>query len=758
MGSPKKDRKNFVSPQAAHWWSRAGMLVAFAVILVGAAIRLWDPFPVEAVRLKAFDAYNRIAPRPRLENSPVVIVDIDEKSLAEFGQWPWPRTRIADLLVSLRDSGAAVAGFDIVFAEEDRTSPDAIANTLSSLPADLRDNLLSLPDNDEILSRVISTFRTVLGQASGKGQQSANMGPAALQTSVKGVRTLGQVETDDPASFLFSHPTLISNIPLLEEHAQGRGVFSVEDEVDGVVRRVPVVTAVADVLKPALTLEMLRVAFSGNSIFLTLDQAGLVDVRLQTPQGAYRVPVDEKGRVWVYFSEPDQPGTNNSHFYISAADVLNGTVPLEKLAGKLVLIGTSASGLLDIRATPISARLPGVEVHANLLETILTQDFIQYPPEMLVLELVSVLALGLIMILVMPRIGPLWTLSGLLLVGLGLIGSSWYLFSEHKLLIDASYPGLMVAALFAVLTFTNFARDAAEKRQVRSAFSQYLSPDIVEQLAKHPEQLKLGGETRYMTLLFCDVRGFTTISERFKDDPQGLTSLINQLLTPLTDAILQKSGTIDKYMGDCVMAFWNAPIEDADHEIHACDAALDMLQQLAEVNAMRKDEEPLKIGIGVNSGDCVVGNMGSDQRFDYSVIGDAVNLASRLEGQSKSYGVDIIVGPDTAASAADHFAFAELDLIAVKGKSEAVKIYALLDDFTHIDRAAFSKFLENHTTFLNAYRSQNWLQALNIAARCSKELDGRLENYYREMSKRIQYFQQTPPSPDWDGVYEALNK
>lgn len=742
---------------AARWWSRVGILIASALIILAAATRLWDPLPVETLRLKTFDFYNRLLPRPRLENSPVVIVNIDEKSLVEFGQWPWPRTRVARLLASLRDAGAAVAGFDIVFAEEDRTSPDAIANSLPGLNAPVRENLLSLPSNDERLARIMKTFRTVLGQAAGKDDTGDLPDDAASATSVKGIRTLGPAGKE-PSDFLFSHPSLIGNIPVLEENALGRGIFSVADEVDGVVRRVPVITDVAGVLKPALTLEMLRVAFAGNSIFLTMDQAGLVDVGLQTPRGDFRVPVDEKGRVWVYFSEPDNLSKDNSHFYISAADILNKEVPPERLAGKLVLIGTSAAGLLDIRATPISARLPGVEVHANLLETILTQNFIQYPPEIRVLELAMIIIQGAIMILLIPRIGPVWTLAGLLLLGGSLIGTSWYLFEEYKILVDVTYPGIVVAILFAVLTFTNYARDAVEKRQVRSAFSQYLSPDVVEQLARHPEQLKLGGETRYMTSLFCDVRGFTTISEQFKQDPQGLTSLLNQLLTPLTEAILRRNGTIDKYMGDCVMAFWNAPLLDPDQEAHACQAALEMLRQLDQVNETRSDAEPLKIGIGINSGECVVGNMGSDQRFDYSVIGDAVNLASRLEGQSKTYGVDIIVGPDTAAAVTDKFALAELDMIAVKGKSEAVKIYALIGNFNSITHEHFQEFTKEHSEFLSAYRGQNWASAKEHLQNCRQHLSGRLNAYYDLMTERISLFETTPPPSNWNGVFEATSK
>lgn len=743
------------------WWNRIGLVIALAVLLSGIGIRLWDPVPVEALRLKTFDLYNRLLPRPRLDNSPVAIVDIDEKSLADLGQWPWPRTQIAQLLSALRDQGAVVAGFDVVFPEWDRTSPGRIADTAMNMPPTLKDQLRQLPSNDTILAETIAGFRTVLGQAGSKTDAVTAPPQSARETSVKAYRTIDGTTDAAPADYLFKQPTLIGNIAVLEDNAMGRGIFSVEDEIDGIIRRVPIVTEIDGVMKPALSLEMLRVAFDGNSILLTLDKAGLVDVSVQTSQGPYRVPVDERGRVWVYFSEPDlfNHPQNKGHFYVSASDVLQGNLPPGRLSGKLVLIGTSAAGLLDIRATPIYARLPGVEVHANLLETILTQNFLRYPPEMLPIELATVFLSGLLMLLLIPRVGPLWTLSGLVLLGGSFIGVSWYLFAEQKFLVDITYPGIIAGALFAVLTFTNYARDAAEKRQVRSAFSQYLSPDLVEQLADHPEQLKLGGETRRMTLLFCDIRGFTTISEHYKSDPQGLTQLINRLLTPLTDAILRHRGTIDKYMGDCVMAFWNAPITDPEQERHACRAALDMLNELQSVNAQEDGlQAPLRIGIGINSGDCVVGNMGSAQRFDYSVLGDAVNLASRLEGQSKSYGVDIIVGEDTAATVRDEFALLELDMIAVKGKKDAVRIYALLDDFRSMDKVAFEAAVNQQNRFLETYRKQNWDQAETIISDGSNCLDGKLSDYYRLMGQRIQQFRQSPPAKDWDGVYTADSK
>mgnify|MGYP003700576055 FL=1 len=381
-------------------------------------------------------------------------------------------------------------------------------------------------------------------------------------------------------------------------------------------------------------------------------------------------------------------------------------------------------------------------------------------------EMISILVAGVLLIIFVPRVGPIVTLVGLVAASGGIAATSWYLFTEERTFLDVTYPGAMVFAVYAVLAFSNYARDAAEKRQVRGAFSQYLSPDLVEQLAENPDQLRLGGETKKMTLLFCDVRGFTTISESYRADPQGLTRLINRLLTPLTNEILKRQGTIDKYMGDCIMAFWNAPLEDGRQEAHACEAALAMFASLETLNEERKREAeeggfeflPLNIGIGINTGDCVVGNMGSDQRFDYSVLGDAVNLASRLEGQSKSYGVGTVIGEETADAVREAMPVAELDLIAVKGKSEAVRIFTILGAPEIMQSPDYEALMQDHDAMMAAYRAQRFDEAEELIGRCEGRLDGVLDAFYAVYRERIAMFRQEPPPADWDGVFIATTK
>ena len=344
------------------------------------------------------------------------------------------------------------------------------------------------------------------------------------------------------------------------------------------------------------------------------------------------------------------------------------------------------------------------------------------------------------------------------------ITASWLAFTEYRLLVDPVFPALVVLLVYLAGSLINYLRSEIERNQVRGAFSRYMSPALVEELARNPDKLVLGGEMKDMTLLFADMRGFTAISEQFKGDPTGLMSLINRFLTPMSDLILDRSGTIDKYMGYCIKAFWNAPLNDTEHGRHACASALAMFGALDALNAEIKTERetagelyrPINIGIGLNSGECCVGNMGSEKRFDYSLLGDTVNLAARLEGQSKTYGVGIVIGETTRAEA-PKYACLELDLIKVKGKDEAVRIYTLLGDAAYLEGAEFGALAERHAAMLEAYRGQNWARARECLAEC-RTLDGALDKFYDLYAERLDVFEADPPGADWDGVFVATSK
>ena len=720
--------------------------LALLVFLLG--LRIWDPPPLQELRLRVFDTFQVIAPRAVTQH-PATIVDIDEESLKTYGQWPWPRTLVAELVDRLTELGALVIAFDVIFAEPDRLSPAALARELGNLDDSTRLRLTQLPNNDQTLADALRQSRVVLGQS---GTHVAAPDPQPKQT-ISGVATIGP----DPTSYLVQFAGLLRNLPELEQAAAGRGLISIRADADGIVRRLPMVMIAQSVIAPALVLEMLRVVTRSGAILIKTDAAGVRSVAVP----GLELPTDRNGQVWIHFSRHDP-----AH-YVSAKQVLEGRVPRDSVEHKLALIGTSAVGLLDVQHTPVEAIMPGVEIHAQMLENVLAKSVLSYPSRAVVLELMNTVVVGIAAI----ALGPVLSAATLLVLGAlitaSLVSITWYAYSHANILLDFTFPLLSSLLVYVCLVFFNYFREQRQRRWIRSAFGQYLAPTLVEQLAGSPEKLVLGGEQRTMTILFGDVRGFTAIAELYRDDPHGLTVLINKLLTPLSKAILSNRGTIDKYMGDAVMAFWNAPISDPAHQLHACDAALEMIRQLKQLNEQRQAEAeasgikflPLKIGIGLNTGECVVGNFGSDFRLNYSVLGDAVNLASRLEGQTKFYGVPIIVGSQTAERAMEKFALLELDWITVKGKSQPETIYALLGGQELATDPAFQELRGQASQMLACYRAREWRRASDTLARC-RPVAGRfgLETYADLYGTRIEACMRSEPPSQWAGVFVAEMK
>ncbi|WP_417797848.1 CHASE2 domain-containing protein [Terasakiella pusilla] len=720
------------------------------LLLIGLlTIQVLDPYPVQFMRNKVFDMYQRAEPR-EVKSRPVTIVDLDEESLATVGQWPWPRSIIGDMVANLFRMGAGVVAFDMAFPEPDRLSPNMIADNVAGLDPALEEQLRGLPSNDEYFANIIRQTRVILGQAGFDREIEDQVHRPPVKKSI-GFRG------EKPNAFVPSLPSLVRNVPVLEEAAAGHGFFSLFPENDGIVRRVPTLFQFDGDIYTGLSIEMLRVATGRQTILATANSNGVESVAIAK---GLILPTDQKGRVWPHFSKHDKAK------YVSARDVLSGVVDPAMIKGKLILVGTSAVGLLDIRSTPVEGTLPGVEVHANVIESVFDQAFLERPNNMNGAEFLLTLAVGLILIILVPMIGAKWTLILFALIAGGSGATSWYLFSEKKMLFDAGFAMFATLGIYVQLTYMGYAAEEAQKKQVRSAFSHYMSPALVERLAEDPSGLKLGGENRPMTLLFCDVRGFTSISELF--DAEGLTKLINKFLTPLTNVILNRQGTIDKYMGDCIMAFWNAPLDVENHEREGCLSALAMIDSLVEVNErLEKEAEeegrphiPLKIGIGLNTGVCCVGNMGSDQRFDYSVLGDPVNLASRLEGQSKAYGVTIVIGENTYKNVLD-LACIELDLIQVKGKTEAVRIYSVLGDDTVAQKPEFIAYADHHAKLLQAYRNQEWAKVRDMIVSANQmihELAMEHHGLYALYEERMKEYEINPPAADWDGVFIATSK
>jgi adenylate cyclase len=728
---------------------RSIYLVPFALLLAAIAARLAAPDLLDRLSLIWFDLYQRAAPRAA-GDTPVRIVDIDDRSLAEIGQWPWPRTIVAQLVSKLAEAGAAVVVFDIDFAEPDRTSPQMLRSLLAGNGGgEAAERLLAaLPDPDSRLAEAMKSVPTVTGFI--LTDRGATPAPAAKG----GFSFVG----NDPLRHVIGFDRAVSNLPMIEAAAAGNGFLNQYPDWDNVVRRVPLILKLGGKAYPSLVAEALRVAAgakgyvaraAGANAEKSLGQStGLTAIRI----GDWIVPTDAAGRVWVRYA-PRQPDRT-----VSAADVLAGKVPADRLAGQIVLIGTSAAGVInDQRATPIGPDIPGVEIHAQLLDQILQGSFLTRPDWAVGAEIVFAFVLGAILILCFPSIGAFWSaVLGAAAVAAA-FGLSWLAFYYCQWLIDPIYPWAVLTLVYLVASLVGHLRTEARQREIRSAFSRYMSPHYVAELAAHPEKLVLGGETKIMTIMFCDIRGFTTRAEGM--DAPTLTHFMNTFLSPMTEIITEHKGTIDKYIGDCIMAFWNAPLDDPDHAKNAVRAVQAMRAKLvelnrgweAEANAAGRTFDPVRMGIGLNSGACCVGNFGSQQHFDYSLLGDPVNLASRLEGLGKLYGVDLVIGEQTALLLGDP-ALIEIDLVAVKGKQQAGRVFTLPSE------AESPQIAETHSALLQAYRGRDWSRALQLLDDARLAAARYLAPIYDLYRRRIAEYQRHAPPPDWNGVFTAEEK
>ncbi len=731
-------------------WFGLGRLFSLILLILLVQLRAWDPLPLETIRLKTFDLYQWLQPRI-LSEQPVVIVDIDEKSLESIGQWPWPRTIVAKLIDQISKAGAKAVAFDIAFSEQDRLSPNLLADVLPNLDEITQNAMRNARSNDQIMADSIGKSKVILAQSGipVAKQQFENQDWPETAFAILGT---------DPAPYVIKYPHLLHNVPILEKSASGRGLFTISPEIDGIVRRIPLIMMAGGKLKPSLALELLRVGNNVDTILVRANELGVESIVV----GDIMIPTDERGRFWVNFTrhEPSR--------YVSAKDVLDGTEAVwRKLKDKLVLVGTSAVGLLDLKATPVDPAMPGVEIHAQIIETILTNSYLSRPGFAAGVEVLMSLIIGLFIILFAPILGAFIMLILGGGVAAGLVAASWYFYTQYGFLFDVGYPLVSTFVVYSVLVFYNYFQSERSRREVRAAFGQYLSPELVNQLANNPERLSLGGETREVTILFSDVRNFTAVSEQYKEDPAGLTKLMNDLLTPLSNAVMERKGTIDKYMGDAIMAFWNAPLDDSDHPSNACASALEMQKRLKALNnRLRSEAEKqgfqftdMRAGIGINTGYCVVGNMGSEMRFDYTAMGDPVNIASRIEGLTKQLGVDALVGEQTALNA-EGFALLEADLIRVIGKQQPERVFFLAGDQKIATQSEFSVLAKSHQTMLDAYRSQDWSKALEALENSLSTSIGLfdLSRLYGVYKSRIEEFMENGAPENWDGVYEATTK
>jgi adenylate cyclase len=739
------------------------LLLPLALLAGAILLRQQDPLPIQQLRNLVFDSYQRLAPRPFDPALPVRIGDIDEKSLDRFGQWPWPRGEMAHIIDRLRALGAAAIALDVIYAEPDRGGPTSFASALPADPAfdAARAAIAQLPDPDQTLAAAIAKVPTVVAFAA---QSTDPLRQQALPVAKAGFSFAG----DNPADFVMPWPYWVTTLPLLQEAAAGVASVNADPDFDGTIRRIPVFVKLPDPgnptpFRPSLAIEALRVAQGASTYQIKSSSAsganpwfestGIAMVKIGQPI----VPTSSNGGVLLYDSG-HQPGR-----FFSLADIWDEDFDQTQIAGRIIFIGSSAAGLRDYKPTPNAETMTGIEIHAQIAEQIASGIYLTRPYWATEMELMVLLGFGLVLVFLAQWRSAILGFAVAVAGIAGAFGGSYQLFLTQGFLLDPLYPAGIAFLIFVAATLIGYIRTEREKAHVRGAFSRYLSPILVDQLSQHPERLKLGGELRELTVMFCDIRGFTKMSEGL--DPQALTHVINGFLTPMTRVIQNRQGTIDKYIGDCIMAFWNAPIDVKPHGRMAILAAFDMRAELSHINAhfaaeaKKTDGRPihLRIGIGLNSGICCVGNMGSEQRFDYSVLGDTVNVASRLESLSPVYGVDLVIGAETAATVPD-FALLEIDQVRVKGKERPLRIYAGLGDEQVAASNSYQALKPLHDAMLTAYRGQEWDEAETALAAARATAPEELTPLYELYAARIADYRAAPPPADWDGVFEARSK
>jgi adenylate cyclase len=704
-----------------------------------------------------FDAYQRAAPRP-YEDAAVRVVDIDEESIAKLGQWPWPRTQLAELTRRLTEAGAGVIAYDVVFSEADRTSPARLAEQAKrdkSDPAAIA-ALEALPDNDRLFAETLAQSPVVLGYFLGHGAKNAT-----VETKV-GIAFLGSPPNDWKTNF--ENATV--PIPALRAAAADLGFVSRTGDTDGVVRQAPLIASQNGQLLPSLSLQALRVGQQTESLVVkTSDGSGEMAAGgridpVSVKVGDIVVPMTAQGEMWVYYTA-DAPQRS-----VPVWKIMTGALPqaeMEKLfGGHLVFIGTSAPGLYDVVSTPLKEREAGVMVHAQAAEQIILQKFLTRPDWAPGMERSALLLFGILMALALPWMGATrGALLGLVMTG-GMGLASWLAFRQQMMLLDPTYPILgLIGAWVSVTAFTYW-REERQRAYIHQAFDRYLAPEMVKRIVDDPSRLELGGEEREMTVLFCDIRGFSRISERL--GPQEIIRFLIAFLTPMCDILLAKKATIDKFIGDAILAFWNAPLDDPDQYGNAARGALAMVARLEQLNVemAAQSAEPwpgdVAIGIGMNAGTCCVGNMGSAQRLSYSLIGDTVNVASRIEGLTKYYGVAIAIGEALQVRLRE-FATVPLDRVRVVGRDAPETVYALIGDEGVAGTEAFRAFAAAHEAMLLAYRAQDWDGALAaVDAQEGAAAGYGLGKLYALVRERIAGYRAAAPGTDWDGVYGATEK
>ena len=728
--------------------------LAATALLLANAMRFVDIGLIERLELISYDTRLKLT-MPGGVDPRIVIVDLDEKSLAEIGRWPWGRDRMAELVYKLFERHQiAVLGFDVLFAEPD------VSSGLDKLRALEKGKLRDVPgfkaeldkiapslDHDGLFAAAIAKYPVVLSvhfEFSHSQSDMRNVGalpPPVLTAADLFGRTFSSLQG----------LKFIGNLSQFQTPAASGGLIDAEPEVDGVYRRAPMLIKHDGDYYEAFSLAIARLLAGSPQLIPVLppepDPSGYDEIE-SLRFAKISIPVGTNVSAFIPFR-----GLQGSYPYVSATDILHDRIPADQLQGAIVLVGTTAAGLFDLRSTPVGAVYPGVEVHANLIAGMLDNTFKQSPPYALAIEVVMLFLIGLILSFLLPRLNPIIGSIAVVLTVALIIGSNLYIWSQNMVWPLAS-PVLLAILIYGINMTYGFFVERRAKKQISGLFGQYIPPELVDEMTEDPSSVNMEGESRELTVLFSDVRGFTTISEGL--DPQALSQLMNAYLTPMTRAIHKQRGTIDKYMGDAIMAFWGAPLHDKNHADNALAAAMEMIHLLGKLSVefRARGWPELRIGVGLNTGPMNVGNMGSEFRRAYTVMGDAVNLGSRLESLTKNYGVDILVG-ETTMQAASNMLFRQLDRVRVKGKDEPVTIYEPMGRLNRVSQELKDEVAQFHEVIAH-YLAREWQQALTALAVLEAKHPGtKLHELYR---KRIEYFMANPPEPEWDGVFTYETK
>jgi adenylate cyclase len=729
-----------------------------------ALIFLIGPSFLEMIELKTLDL--RFKSRGAMKgNDTIALAVIDEKSLDEEGRWPWPRSKMARLINYLSDDGAKVIGFDVGFLEPDENSNIYFIQKLKSKIGDLKlknkeldrflDESKNLADNDLILAAAIkrSKAKVVLGyffhmSQEGIGykieREAIDKKIAQISASRYPITQFSQEDTDIDLFLRKAYAPEV-NLPIFNQATDSYGYFNMFPDSDGVVRWIPLIIKCGQEIFPPLSIQTIWNYFDRPPLIAEVAAYGMQGIRM----GEIEIPTNEKGQMMINYLGPPKTFT---HYPIT--DIINNKIAKGTFKDKIILVGATATGIYDMRNTPFSAVYPGMEIHATVIDNILRQNFLIRPEWITIFDLLTIILIGIFTGFVIPRLsaakGILFAI-GLFIIYIFL---SRILFVTYGLWLNITYPLVALAILYTSLTIYKYMTEERERKKIKRAFSYYVSPAVADEMSKHPEKLKLGGDRKELSVLFSDIRGFTTIAEGLT--PEDLVHLLNEYLTVMTDIVFKYDGTLDKYMGDAIMAIYGAPLDLPDHPIKACHSALEMMEELKRLNQKWIDEgkPPMDIGIGINTSPMMVGNMGSEQRFDFTVMGDSVNLGSRLEGANKSYKTNIIISEFTFERVKDEFACMELDSVRVKGKTEPVKIYNLLGDKDLPETQ--ERIVNEFNQGLALYKKRKWDKAIHIFENITA-MDPDLYAAQVYIGRCLD-LKKNPPPRDWDGIYVMTTK